>query len=49
MKPKGVMTTQMKALYDFFLMVVFMLLLNKLYVFEIFMFNLDKETWDWKG
>ena len=44
MKPNGV-TIQMKALNDFFLMVVFMLLLSKLYVFAIFMINLVRETW----
>ena len=38
MKPNGV-TIQMKALNDFFLLVVFMLLLSKLYVFAIFMLN----------
>ena len=44
MKPNGV-TIQMKALNDFFLLVVFMLLLSKLYVFAIFMLNLERETW----
>ena len=44
MKPKGV-TTQMKALDEDFLMVVFALLLNRLHVFAIFMFNLDREVW----
>ena len=42
MKSKGV-TTQMKALKEYFLMVVFMLLLNRVNVFAIFMFNLDSE------
>ena len=32
-KPKGV-TTQMKALHEYFLMVVFMLLLNRAHIFE---------------
>ena len=31
----------MKALDEYFLMVVFTLLLNRLHVFAIFMFNLD--------
>ena len=44
MKPKGV-TTQMKALDEYFLMVVFTLFLHKLHVFAIFMFNLNRETW----
>ena len=45
MKPKGV-TTQMKALDDYFLMVLFTLLLNRVNVFfAIFMFNLNRETW----
>ena len=35
MKPKGV-TTEMKALDEFFLVVVFMLLLNKVHVFAKF-------------
>ena len=43
MKPKGV-TTQMKALDEYFLMVVFTLLLNRVHVFTISMFNLDRET-----
>ena len=42
MEPKGV-TTQMKALDEYFLMVVFPLLLNRVHVFAIFMFNLDRE------
>ena len=41
-KPKGV-TTQMKALDEYFLMVVFTLLLNRLHVFVIFVLNLDSE------
>ena len=43
MKPKGV-TTQMKALDEYFLMVVFMLLLNRVHILANFMFNLDRET-----
>ena len=39
----------MKALNEDFLMVVFKLLLNRLNVFAIFMFDLDRETWQWKG
>ena len=35
----------MKALDEYFLMVVFTLLLNTVHVFSIFMFNLDRETW----
>ena len=35
-------TTQMKALDEYFLMV---LLLNTVHVFANFMFNLNKETW----
>ena len=35
MKPKGV-TTQMKALDEYFLMVVFTLLLNRVHVFANF-------------
>ena len=42
MKPKGV-TTQMKALNEYFLMVVFTLLLNRVHVFAIFMFNFDRK------
>ena len=38
-------TIQMKALAEYFLMVVFTLLLNTIHVFEIFMFNLNRETW----
>ena len=48
MKFKGV-TTQMKALDEYFLMEVFMLLLNKFYVFANFMFNLNRETLKLKG
>ena len=44
MKSKGV-TTQMKALNEYFLIVVFALLLNRVHVFANFMFNLDGETW----
>ena len=44
MKSKG-MTTQMKDLDEYFLMVMFTLLLNRVHVFAIFMFNLDRETW----
>ena len=40
---KGV-TTQMKALDEYFLMVVFMLLLNRVHVFANFMFTLTRET-----
>ena len=39
----------MKALDDYFLLVVFMLLLNSGHVFLIFMFSLDRESWQWKG
>ena len=42
MKPKGV-TTQMKALDEYFLMVVFTLLLNRVHVFAILVFNLDRD------
>ena len=48
MKPKGV-TTQMKALDEYFLMVVFTLLLNTVNVFANFMFNMNRETWQCKG
>ena len=34
----------MKALSEYFLMVVFTLLLNRVHVFANFMFNLDRET-----
>ena len=40
MKPDG-LTTQMKALNKNFLMVVFMVLLNKVHVFANFMLNLN--------
>ena len=43
MKPKGV-TTQMKALDEYFLMVVFTLLLNRVHVFANFMFNFDQRN-----
>ena len=39
----------MKALDEYFLMVVFTLLLNRDHVFAIFMFNLDRETKAVKG
>ena len=35
----------MKALDEYFLMVVFSLLLNRLHVFANFIFNLNRETW----
>ena len=35
----------MKALDEYFLMVVFTLLLNRVHVFAIFMFNLDDKTY----
>ena len=45
MKPKGV-TTRMKALDEYFLMVVLTLLLNRVHVFANFIrFNLNRETW----
>ena len=34
----------MKALDEYFLMVLFMLLLNTVHIFAIFMSNLDRET-----
>ena len=37
-------TTQMKALNEYFLIVLFILLLNKVHVFAIFMFNFNRET-----
>ena len=40
-------TTQMKALDEYFLMVVFTLLLNRVHDFTHFMFNLNRETWQW--
>ena len=48
MKSKGV-TTQMKALDEYFLMVVFMLLLNRVHGFVNFSFNLEREAWQLKG
>ena len=42
MKSKGV-TTQIKALDEYFLMVVFMLLQNRGHLLVNFMFNLDRE------
>ena len=39
----------MKTLDVYFLMVVFMLLLNRVHVFANFMFNLDTETWKRNG
>ena len=39
-EPKSV-TTQMKALEEYFLMVVFTFLLDRVHVFTIFMFNLN--------
>ena len=39
----------MKALDEYFLMVVSTLLLNKVYVFANFMLNFESETWQWKG
>ena len=46
-KPKGV-STQMKALDEYFLMVVFTLLLNGLYVLAIFIFNwTEKHGSEW--
>ena len=35
----------MKALDEYFLMVVFTLLLNAVHVFANFMFNVNRETW----
>ena len=46
MKPKGV-TTQMKALDEYFLMVVFMLLLNRVHVFANFIFGQRETREDW--
>ena len=43
MKPEGV-TTQMKALSEYFLMVVFILLMNRVHVFTIYIFNFNRET-----
>ena len=39
----------MKVLDEYFLMVVFTVLLDRDCLFAIFMFNLDKETWQGKG
>ena len=47
MKPKGV-TTQMKSLAEYFLMVLFISFLSRVHIFAVFMFNLDRETWQWK-
>ena len=44
MKPKDV-TTQMKALDEYFLVVAFTLLQNIVHDFANFMFNLNRETW----
>ena len=48
MKPKGV-TTQMKALDEYFWMVVFTLLLNRVHDFANSVFHLNRATWQWKG
>ena len=48
MESKGV-TTQMKALDEYFLMVVFVFLLNRVHDFANFVFNLDRETWQCMG
>ena len=37
----------MKVLDEYFLMVVFTLLLNRVHVFANFIFNLNRETWQW--
>ena len=42
MKPKGV-TTQRKSLDEYFLMVVFTLLLNRIYVFVNYMFWTEEQ------
>ena len=44
MKSKGV-TTQMKALDEYFLIVVFTYLLNTVHGFANFEFNLNREIW----
>ena len=44
MKPKGVTCTQVKALDEYFLMVV-STLLNRVHVFLNILFNLDREIW----
>ena len=43
-KPKSV-TTPMKALTKYFLMVVLPFVLNRVYTFAHFMLNLNRETW----
>ena len=43
LKPKGV-TTQMKALNEYFLMAVFTLLLSRVHICANCMFNLNRET-----
>ena len=49
MKPKDV-TIQTKALDEYFLILVFKLLLNRVHVFANFIFHLKSETyWQWKG
>ena len=40
-----IQSTQMKALDEYFLMVVFTLMLNGVYVFVNCIFNLNRETW----
>ena len=40
-----IVTTQMKALDEYFLVVVFTLLLNRVHVFANFMFNSSRKTW----
>ena len=44
MKSKGV-TTQMKALNEYFLLVMFTLLLNGVHVLANFMLNMNREIW----
>ena len=39
----------MKALDEYFLVVVFTLLLNRVHVLAIFVFNFDRERWQQKG
>ena len=41
------MTTQTKALDEYFLIVAFTLLLNRVHVFANFMLHLDRETWQY--
>ena len=48
MKAKGV-TTQTKALKEYFLIVVFPLSLNRVHVFANFMFTMNRETMAVKG